>query len=93
MTSRKVKSSARERQDAEQIAEFVKQQGDLAVSILPDNSVAALVELLFTRAIILGCTQGSWAHRFCFNDRELAVERFLELQSEDDEPQGFVARR
>lgn len=63
------------------------------VRVLPDGSVAALVDLLFTRAIALGCTELGWSTRFCFEDKALADKRFSELQSEDDEPQGYVARR
>lgn len=65
----------------------------LTTRVLPDGSVAALLELMFTRAICLGCTEYGWARRFCFEDRALASRRFAELQSEDDEPAGYVARR
>lgn len=61
--------------------------------VLSDGSVAAICELIWTRAICLGVTELSWSRRFCFADRELADRRFVELQSEDDEPAGFVARR
>ena len=63
------------------------------VRVLPDGSVAALCDLLFTRAICLGVTREKWSMRFCFEDRTLADKRFAELQSEDDEPAGYVARR
>lgn len=65
----------------------------MRVRILPDGSVAALDDLLYTRAIYLGVTRESWARRFCFEDRALASQRFVELESEDDEPHGYVARR
>ena len=76
----------------EQIVEELS-QGYLAVRVLPDGSIACLGDLLFTRAIYLGCDRDGWAHRFCFEDRALASKRFYELQSEDDEPAGFIARR
>jgi hypothetical protein len=60
---------------------------------LPDGSIAALGELMFTRAIYLGCHHYGWQKRFCFSDRSLANKRFAELQSEDDEPQGYIAKR
>lgn len=63
------------------------------VRILPDGSIAALCDLLFTRAIILGCDELGYSRRFCFENRSLADQRFQELQSEDDEPQGYIARR
>lgn len=63
------------------------------VRILPDGSIAALCDLLFTRALILGCDECGYGRRFCFENRSLADQRFQELQSEDDEPQGYIARR
>jgi hypothetical protein len=76
----------------ESIVEELK-QGYLKVRVLPDGSIAALGDLLFTRAIYLGCDRDGWARRFCFEDRKLAVTRFNELQTEDDEPVGYTARR
>ena len=63
------------------------------VRVLPDGSIAALFDLICTRAIVLGCERYGFAHRFCFKDKSLADRRFDELMSEDDELQGFVARR
>jgi hypothetical protein len=68
-------------------------QDYLAVRLLPDGSIACLGDLLYTRAIILGADRYTWSHRFCFADRLLANKRFLELQSEDDVPAGYTARR
>lgn len=65
----------------------------LAVRVLPDGSVAMLHDLLFTRAIHLGCTAWGWSSRFCFEDPDRASALFAELQTEDDEPVGCVARR
>ena len=52
-----------------------------------------LQDLLFTRAIAFGCHRGGWVKRFCFADRALADRRFVEVQSEDDFPEGHVASR
>lgn len=65
----------------------------LRVRRLPDGSVAALGDLLFTRAIHLRCDLWGWERRFCFKDRDLAVAQFEALQTEDDEPTGWIARR
>lgn len=78
---------------AQALAASMTQHGYLRGRVLPDGSVAALLNLLFTRAICLGCHEDGWARRFCFEDRALADLRFEQLQSEDDEPAGFVARR
>lgn len=61
--------------------------------VLADGSVAAVLDLMFTRAIFLGCNRESWESRFCFDDRALADKRYSELTSEDDTPAGFIAQR
>jgi hypothetical protein len=63
------------------------------VRVLPDGSVAALADLLYTRAIVLDCDLIGYGARFCFKDKALADQRFAELQSADDVPEGFIARR
>lgn len=69
------------------------QGGYLAARVLPDGSVAALQQLMYTRAILLGVNRESYESRFCFKDFALAQQRFEALLTEDDEPQGYVARR
>lgn len=78
---------------AQKLAMCLPALGYRKARVLPDGSVAALLDLMFTRAICLGCTQDGFASRFCFKDTALADQRFAELQSEDDEPAGSVARR
>ena len=65
----------------------------LDARLLPDGSIACLEDLFTTRAIVVGCDRWGWARRFCFSDRALASQRFAELRSEDDVPEGFTARR
>ena len=79
-------------EDAERIAAVIRPHY-LKVRVLPDGTIAALGELITTRAIFLDCDQYGWGSRFCFRDRTLALQRFCELQSCDDEPAGYVARR
>lgn len=67
--------------------------GYLSVRRLPDGSIAALGDLMFTRAIFLGCNPLGWERRFCFDDRKRANAEFNKLVSEDDEPTGWIARR
>ena len=78
---------------AQQLVDAAGANGYRQARILPDGSVAATLDLLFTRAICLGLHEHGWTRRFCFEDRALADRRFAELASEDDEPAGFVARR
>lgn len=78
--------------EAEEIARWLRTQY-LDARVLPDGSVAALQDLLFTRAILLGCDDEAWKARFCFESREMATSQFAALQSAGDTPQGFIAKR
>ncbi|OSZ75462.1 hypothetical protein CAP37_08660 [Hydrogenophaga sp. IBVHS1] len=74
--------------------ETIQQLGNyLQVRRLPDGSIAALQDLLFTRALFLGCTYWGWERRFCFSDRERAASEFNKLVSDEDIPEGWIARR
>lgn len=76
-----------------ELAEIQRLGEYLQVRRLPDGSVAALGDLLFTRAIHLRCDLYGYERRFCFDDRARADEEFAKLQTEDDEPTGWIARR
>ena len=80
-------------QAAEELAQRLPRMGYARARVLPDGSVAAVSDLAFTRALYLGVTETGWARRFCFANFKLADRRFLELQSEDDVPEGHVAVR
>ncbi|ARU04714.1 hypothetical protein CCO03_08530 [Comamonas serinivorans] len=67
--------------------------GYIEVRELPDGSFAALGDLIYTRAIYLGCNAEGYSRRFCFSDRTRANTEFAALTSEDDEPSGWIARR
>lgn len=88
-----------DREYAEQEAEIIRKENAefpdyLEVKVLPDNSIAILMELMYTRAICLGASRyTAFTRRFCFEDRAKASELFKTLQSEDDELEGYTARR
>lgn len=65
----------------------------LKVKVLDDFTVACLSDLLFTRAIILVTDRNACVARYCFEDRARADAEFEKLESEDDVPKGFIARR
>lgn len=65
----------------------------LDVRELPDGSVAALVRLLYTTAILLGLDRCGYSDRYCFADESLARLTFSALQSEDEKITGHVASR
>lgn len=82
-----------DRIEQEDLAQRLTAMGYRRARVLPDGTVAAVLELLFTRSICLGCHEYGYTTRFCFEDRSLADRRFDELQSEDDVPAGHIARR
>lgn len=61
--------------------------------VLEDGTVIGTGELLFTRAIFIGLNEWSFEKRFCFEDRELALTELAKLNTGDDEPSGWIARR
>lgn len=88
-----------DRELAEREAEIIRRENAdfseyLEVKVLEDNSIAILMNLMFTRAICLGATrETAYTRRFCFEDRQLASKLFETLKSEDDELVGYTARR
>ena len=55
----------------EKVADELREQY-LRVRILSDGSIAALTDMLYTRAILLGCSRGGYGARFCFTDSAVA---------------------
>lgn len=87
-------TSARIEADAERIAARARRhyRADW-VRILPDNTVAVMVDLIFTRAVMMDFDGNIGADRFCFEDRDAAVQWFSRIQSCDDIPTGHKAER
>lgn len=80
--------------DAEKIAQQIKEkEGYVDCRSLLDGSIACVVDLLFTRAIIMGVDEFSYKKRFCFDNKKLAMMEYEKLATENDEPVGFIARR
>ena len=74
----------------------IKELGDGSYSLLAylmDGTIIGVGDLMFTRAIYIDLDLNGWGKRFCFEDRDLAVEEFMKLKTGDDEPTGWVARR
>jgi hypothetical protein len=63
------------------------------VSYLKDGTIVGLGDLMFTRAIYIDMDLNGWGKRFCFEDKGRAAEEFAKLQTGDDEPTGWIARR
>jgi len=73
--------------------EWQKENNYISLRALDDGSVIGLYPLLFTLAIIMDIEPWGYRRRFCFEDREKAVSEFARLESGDDEPVGYIARR
>jgi hypothetical protein len=63
------------------------------LAYLMDGTIIGIGDLMFTRAIYIDLDLNGWGNRFCFEDRDLAVEEFMKLKTGDDEPTGWIARR
>ena len=72
---------------------FLKDNGYQHIRELEDGSVAALMPLLFTTSICVDLTMDSWSSRYCFKDPQRALEELRKMNSVDDVPTGFIARR
>ena len=60
---------------------------------LDDGTIVGIGDLMFTRAIYMDMHAWGWGRRFCFKDRALADSEYSKLNSGDDEPTGWIARR
>lgn len=61
---------------------------------LPDGTIIGTLELITTRALLVGLDRHSWEHRYCYQDRSLADKACAAMQSGDDEPMlGYVSSR
>lgn len=79
-------------QPPQELLDWLREQY-LDVRVLEDGTIAALGQLMFTKAIHLGLARFGFERRFCFENQALAVQRFAELKSCEDIPEGFTARR
>ena len=79
--------------ELQMLANEIRAEGYTRTRVLPDGSIAGIHDLIYTRAIYLGLHRDGFTRRFCFEDRALADQRFDELKTEDDTPQGAIARR
>jgi hypothetical protein len=78
----------------EELLPKIKEMGNyLDVRMLEDESIVAIGDLMFTRAVYMDVDLLGWGRRFCFEDRTLAIVEFVKLQNGDQEPQGWIARR
>lgn len=80
--------------DALRIADRIQKENYyLKIRVLDDGTIIALMELMYTRSIIIDVDQYGYSKRFCFKVRAHADSEFDRLQTGDDEPTGYIARR
>jgi hypothetical protein len=78
----------------ETLRQRIQQLGNyLVVDFLRDGTIIGMGELMFTRAIYIDMDLNGWGKRFCFKDKDRAVEEYMKLKTGDDEPTGYIARR
>lgn len=63
------------------------------VRTLEDGTIVGIGDLMFTRAIYMDMSPSGFGRRFCFEDKALADKQFKQLNNEDQEPVGWIARR
>lgn len=63
------------------------------VRTLEDGTIVGIGELMFTHAVYMDMHLYGWGRRFCFQDKALADTEYQKLQSGDEEPAGWIARR
>jgi hypothetical protein len=78
----------------EELLEEIKTLGDYQdVRALDDGTIVGMGNLMFTKAIYMDLNLYGWGRRFCFQDRALADAEFKKLQTGEQEPAGWIARR
>ena len=78
----------------EELLEEIKTLGDYQdVRALDDGTIVGMGNLMFTKAIYMDLNLYGWGRRFCFQDRALADAEFKKLQTGEEEPVGWIARR
>jgi hypothetical protein len=78
----------------EELLEEIKALGDYQdVRALDDGTIVGMGNLMFTKAIYMDLNLYGWGRRFCFQDRALADAEFKKLQTGEEEPVGWIARR
>lgn len=60
---------------------------------LPDGTIVGTQRLMFTTAIFVGLNEWGWERRFCFEDPAVAVRELNKMESGEDIPVGWIARR
>ena len=77
----------------EELIEFFTSVGYREVRKLPDGNFVGIVPLMFTTGLCIDLNSCGHNKRFCFKKEADALQALANLQSVDDEPTGWIARR
>ena len=72
---------------------FLEECGYIHVRKLPDGKLIGILPLVFTTAIAVDIDAIGLRYRFCSDDRSLLYQAFLEMESVEDIPVGWIACR
>lgn len=80
--------------EAERLVAYLEKRNDgYTCRVLDDGSVACMFDLLFSRAVAVGCTRETYAYRYCYESKRKAAFVFLKLRSQREEPDGYDVKR
>jgi len=75
----------------QKLKEYLESEGYFNVRILPDGVIGNL-DMIFTRAVMVELDWGGVRTRYCYEDRELAVQACNSLESIEQKPlDGYTA--
>jgi len=60
---------------------------------LKDGTWVALLPLIYTTAIVMGLDDTCYSKRYCFESLFDAFDQLMLLESTDNEPVGWIAKR
>lgn len=72
---------------------FLMRQGYNPIRRLDDGTYIAIGNLVFTKALYVGCDRFGYKHRFCFRDLNECLAQFDAYTDILYEPTGWIARR
>ena len=79
--------------DDESKEKYFLECGYTHVRKLPDGKWAGILPLVGTTAIAVDINAVSLRYRFCFDDKNLLYKAFIEMESVEDIPIGWIACR
>jgi hypothetical protein len=73
--------------------EQLLEEGYIQPRQLSDGTWIAMQRLIFTTAIVTGLHEWGWINRYCYDDPVRVRAEFAKINSKNDEPTGWIAKR